>query len=208
MDCKMYDEAFWKKLWRQMIIHACVCACVCVCVCVCCSVMLDSLWPPWTVACQTPLSMEFVGQEYWSGLPCLPQGNLPDPVINPSLLWLLHWQADSLPLSPWEAFIYVYICTHIHTCMHTFSYIYTHIYVCVCVCVCVYSSGTKWPDNLCQVSLAFLRSASLPVSFQGMMWCEFSLIQGRNNDFFTIVTPHQGAQSSRGCRSVILKGLL
>ena len=26
-----------------------------------------------------PLSMRFSRQEYWSGLPCLPQGDLPDP---------------------------------------------------------------------------------------------------------------------------------
>ena len=25
---------------------------------------------PWTVACQTPLSVEFSRQEYWRGLPC------------------------------------------------------------------------------------------------------------------------------------------
>ena len=29
----------------------------------------------WTVTCQAPLSMEFSRQEYWSGLPCLPQTN-------------------------------------------------------------------------------------------------------------------------------------
>ena len=32
---------------------------------------------PWTVARQTPLSMEFSGQEYWSGLPIPPPGHLP-----------------------------------------------------------------------------------------------------------------------------------
>ena len=32
--------------------------------------MSNSLWPPWTVACQAPLSMGFSRQEYWSGLPC------------------------------------------------------------------------------------------------------------------------------------------
>ena len=37
---------------------------------------------PWTVACQAPLSMGFSGQEYWSGLPCSPPGDLPDPVIE------------------------------------------------------------------------------------------------------------------------------
>ena len=38
-----------------------------------------SLWSPWTVACQTPLSMEFSRQEYWSGLPFPPPGDLPLP---------------------------------------------------------------------------------------------------------------------------------
>ena len=33
---------------------------------------------PWTVAHQAPLSMGFTRQEYWSGLPCLPPGDLPD----------------------------------------------------------------------------------------------------------------------------------
>ena len=32
----------------------------------------------WAVACQAPLFMGFSRQEYWSGLPCLPVGNLPD----------------------------------------------------------------------------------------------------------------------------------
>ena len=31
-----------------------------------------------TVACQDPLSMGFSRQEYWSGLPCPPPGDLPD----------------------------------------------------------------------------------------------------------------------------------
>ena len=33
----------------------------------------------WTVACQGPLSMGFSRKEYWSGLPCPPPGDLPDP---------------------------------------------------------------------------------------------------------------------------------
>ena len=37
---------------------------------------------PWTVACQAPLSMEFSGQEYWSGLPFPTPGNLPHPGIE------------------------------------------------------------------------------------------------------------------------------
>ena len=33
----------------------------------------------WTTAPQAPLSMGLSRQEYWSGLPCPPVGNLPDP---------------------------------------------------------------------------------------------------------------------------------
>ena len=42
-----------------------------------------TLATPWTVACQAPLSLGFSKQEYWSGLPCPPPGNLPDPGIEP-----------------------------------------------------------------------------------------------------------------------------
>ena len=38
---------------------------------------------PWTVARQAPLSMGFSRQEYSSGLPCPPPGNLPKPGIEP-----------------------------------------------------------------------------------------------------------------------------
>ena len=38
----------------------------------------------------------FPWQEYWSGFPFPPPGDLPDPEIEPMSL---HWQVDSLPLS-------------------------------------------------------------------------------------------------------------
>ena len=37
---------------------------------------------PWTVAHHAPLSMGFSRQEYWSGLPCPPPGDLPDPGVE------------------------------------------------------------------------------------------------------------------------------
>ena len=55
----------------------------------------------WTVTCQAPLSMGFPRQEYWSGLPCRPPGDLPNPVtehLSPAIPAL---QADSLPQSHW-----------------------------------------------------------------------------------------------------------
>ena len=70
----------------------------------------------WTSARQVPLSKGFSMQEYSSGLPCPPPGNLPDPGIEPTSLasptlaggsftqgWnlrlsrLLHWRASPSP---------------------------------------------------------------------------------------------------------------
>ena len=39
---------------------------------------------PWTAAFQAPLSMGFSRQEYWSGLPFPPPGDLPNPGIEPA----------------------------------------------------------------------------------------------------------------------------
>ena len=40
---------------------------------------------PWIVVHQTPLSMEFPRQEYWSGLPFPSPGDLPDTETDPVL---------------------------------------------------------------------------------------------------------------------------
>ena len=50
----------------------------------------------WTVAHQAPLSMGFSRQEYWSGLPCSPPGDRPNPGIEP--------RSPSLPSEPPETF--------------------------------------------------------------------------------------------------------
>ena len=66
--------------------------------------MLRYVWlfaTPWPVAHQSPLSMEFLRQEYWCGVPFPTPGDLPNPgIVKPRLSSLLHWQADSLPLVP------------------------------------------------------------------------------------------------------------
>ena len=41
---------------------------------------------PWTSGYQAPLSMGFPSQEYWSGLPFRPPGDLPNPGIKPACL--------------------------------------------------------------------------------------------------------------------------
>ena len=54
---------------------------------------------PWTVAHQVLLSMGFSRQEYWSGLPCSPLGDLPDLGIEPTSPAAPALQAGSLWLS-------------------------------------------------------------------------------------------------------------
>ena len=54
----------------------------------------------WTVALQASLSMVCFRQEYCSGLPCPPPGDLPDPGSNQLFLRLLYCQVGSSPLAP------------------------------------------------------------------------------------------------------------
>ena len=51
------------------------------CWAICCCLfpkLCPTLWDPWTVACQAPLSLGFSRQEYWSGLPVPSPGDLSD----------------------------------------------------------------------------------------------------------------------------------
>ena len=58
----------------------------------------------WTIACQAPLLMGFSRQEYWSGLPCPPPGDPPDPGIEPASLMSLALAGGFFTTSAnWEA---------------------------------------------------------------------------------------------------------
>ena len=51
--------------------------------CVCVFSVMSNSAILWTVAHQVPQSMGFSSQEYWSGLPFPPAGDLPNPGIKP-----------------------------------------------------------------------------------------------------------------------------
>ena len=61
----------------------------------------------WTVANQAPLSMGFSRQEYWSGLPCPPPGDLPDPGIEPVFLSPALAGGFFTTSATWEAQIFI-----------------------------------------------------------------------------------------------------
>ena len=62
---------------------------------------------PWTAAHQAPLSTGFFRQEYWSGSPFPPPGDLPNPGIQPMSSTL---QVDSLLSS--HHYIYFFVIVH------------------------------------------------------------------------------------------------
>ena len=69
--------------------------------CACCSRFchVQLYADPGTVAHQAPPSMGFFRKEYWSGLPCPPLGDLPDPGIEPMSPALV---SGFFPNASWE----------------------------------------------------------------------------------------------------------
>ena len=78
----------WRSLWMQNVLSRFSCV-----------QLFATLW---TVACQASLSTGFSRQECWSGLPCLPPRDLPNPRTEPASPASPILQADSLPLSHCE----------------------------------------------------------------------------------------------------------
>ena len=113
---------FFKGLNQSILkTSASIAQSIIVCVCVCararahaymhvyalsCFSRVQLFMTLWTAAHQTPLSMGFSRQEYWSGLPHPPPGDLPDPGTEPASL-----KSPALPgrfftaSATWEAWI-------------------------------------------------------------------------------------------------------
>ena len=98
---------------------------------------------PWTIAHQTPLSLGFPRQEYWSGLPFPSLGALPDQGLTPGLLhcrWIL------LLLSYQESpnnQLYTRIIVSVNFMQHDNSYLFSSVNfyqkseVCIISCICL-----------------------------------------------------------------------
>ena len=78
----------------------------------------------WVASHQASLARESMGfsrQEYWSGLPCAPPGDLPDSGIKTvSLMSNLQWLAGFLPLATGKpiracacVYTFIYVCIHV-----------------------------------------------------------------------------------------------
>ena len=78
--------------------------------------LLSCVWLCVTLCTQqAPLSMGFCTQEYWSGLPCKPQEDLPDTGIEPAALISPALAGRFFTTSAtWEAWKIAYTHTHTH----------------------------------------------------------------------------------------------
>ena len=102
---------------------------------------------PWTVAHQAPLSMGFPRQKYWSGLPCSPPGDLPDPGIKPAPSPTLaggFFTTEPLGSHPENL---PWLCTDKHTqglyaCAGVYTHLGTHV---VSTFLCAHHG---WPSSL------------------------------------------------------------
>ena len=79
----------WFLVYSQAVQTSCLCS------------SCPTLCDPLDYSPQTSLSMGFFRQEYWSGLPFPPPGDLPDPGMEPVSSVSPALQVDSLPLSHW-----------------------------------------------------------------------------------------------------------
>ena len=73
---------------------------MCVCLCVRALRRVQLFATPLMIAHQAPLSMEFFRQEYWSGLPFPPPGDLPKAGIEPESPAFLAWAGRSFTTAP------------------------------------------------------------------------------------------------------------
>ena len=80
--------------------------------------MSDSLRPPWTLALQAPLSMEFSRKEYWSG----GLGNIMYTLLR--LEWIIH---GNLPYRTWHS-AQCYVPGRMGVGLHRE---WLHVYVCL-----------------------------------------------------------------------------
>ena len=83
----------------------------------------------WTVVCQAPLFMELSRQEYQSGLPCPPPGDLPNPEIKPMSITSPALARSFFTTSTtWEVVMRIYTHTYIHT--HTYTHMHIYDFLC------------------------------------------------------------------------------
>ena len=106
------------------------------------------------VARQAPLPLGFSSQEYWSGLPYTPWGDLPDPEIKSMSLMSLALEGRFFTTSTtWKA----HICRY----KHTKTYMLTNKQVCTQIHICMQTYNTHKHTHIGKEKLAYTSSAHI-----------------------------------------------
>ena len=116
MDIQLFMIICYISHSKFLSIYSCMCM-QCVLIRFSCVQLFTTLL---TVARQAPLSIGFPRQEYWSGLPFPPPGDLLNPGIKPASLVFPIVRTDSLQLAEPGAHICVCVCV----CIYIYIYIY------------------------------------------------------------------------------------
>ena len=149
---------------------------------------------PWTVAPQAPLSMGVSRQEYWSVLPCLPPGDLPNPEIEHTSLMFPALPGRFFPTSAtWEAPNAWVTCLEMLNAGHCIAG-YVCACVCVCVCVCVHTNGLSvLPRSFSKQSFSpFARNNELVRMSPNRINSPFLVTQASCFFYDTAITGFQG----------------
>ena len=111
-------------------------------------------------------------QEYWSGLPCPPPGDLPNSDRTRVSYIYLRWQAGSLPLAPpgkplleegkskWKSLSRVWLCDPMGCTVH--GILQARILKGVAL---PFSRGSSWPRN--QTGISYITEILYQLSYQG-----------------------------------------
>ena len=140
----------------------------------------------WTVVHQAPLSMGFSRQEYWSGLPCPPPGDLPDPGIKPESLTSPTFPAGFFTTSTtWEALPYLFSSLLINrfppsTLFFSFLFLVIYLLKTPGCCWCNPDFSDYIPDSVIDcVSLSLLFPAGWWSHLE--TWADSGLIWGQDD---------------------------
>ena len=116
------------------------------------------------MAYQASLSMGFSSQEYWSGLPFLSPGNLPNPGI----------ELRSPALQAVYIYMCVCVCVHVRVCIHTHILYLLYLFYllmdsdCFCIFVIV--------NNAAVIILGCMFLFKLVFSFSSDIYLEVDLL--------------------------------
>ena len=135
----------------------------------------------WTIAHQDPLSMGVSREDYWSGLPCPPPGDLPEPGIEPMSLISCFGRQVLHHSATWEA--------HLCGSSKNYSFIY-FMFIPIWILYIFIRTMDIWYPHTYNFYSFFDNWIFLSLS-SGWLYCQLG--------FYTIMSDNNRAVSTHAC---------